>query len=31
VARKPLFPDTLLAALPALVSFRRAVAAATPR
>jgi CheY-like chemotaxis protein len=27
VARKPLLPDTLLAALPALVSFRRAVAA----
>ena len=26
VARKPLLPDTLLAALPALVSFRRAVA-----
>jgi len=28
VARKPLSPDTLLAALPALVAFRRAVAAA---
>ena len=27
VARKPLLPDTLLAALPALVEFRRAVAA----
>ena len=27
VARKPLLPDTLLAALPALVAFRRAVAA----
>ncbi len=27
VARKPLLPDTLLAALPPLVSFRRAVAA----
>src|SRR5688500_10727252 len=27
VARKPLAPETLLAALPALVSFRRAVAA----
>ena len=27
VARKPLSPDTLLAALPALVTFRRAVAA----
>src|SRR5687767_5547121 len=27
VARKPLLPDTLLAALPALVNFRRAVAA----
>ena len=26
VARKPLLPDTLLAAMPALVSFRRAVA-----
>jgi CheY-like chemotaxis protein len=31
LARKPLLPDTLLAALPALVDFRRAVAAATPR
>jgi len=31
VARKPLSPDTLLAALPALVAFRRAVAAAVPR
>lgn len=33
MARKPLAPDTLLAALPALVAFRRAVAAAaaTPR
>jgi len=28
VARKPLSPDTLLAALPSLVDFRRAVAAA---
>ena len=28
LARKPLCPDTLLAALPALVDFRRAVAAA---
>ena len=28
VARKPLSPDTLLAALPPLVAFRRAVAAA---
>lgn len=27
LARKPLLPDTLLAALPALVDFRRAVAA----
>jgi CheY-like chemotaxis protein len=31
VARKPLLPDTLLAALPALVDFRRAVTAAAPR
>lgn len=31
LARKPLMPETLLAALPALVDFRRAVAAATPR
>ena len=31
VARKPLLPDTLLAALPALVNFRRAVAAVAPR
>jgi CheY-like chemotaxis protein len=31
VARKPLLPDTLLAALPALVSFRRAVAAVNAR
>jgi CheY-like chemotaxis protein len=31
VARKPLLPDTLLAALPALVNFRRAVAAVVPR
>jgi CheY-like chemotaxis protein len=31
VARKPLLPDTLLAALPALVSFRRAVAAVDRR
>jgi len=31
VARKPLRPDTLLAALPALVAFRRAVAAVAPR
>jgi CheY-like chemotaxis protein len=31
LARKPLLPETLLAALPALVDFRRAVAAATPR
>lgn len=31
VARKPLLPDTLLAALPALVAFRRAVAAAIQR
>lgn len=30
VARKPLAPETLLAALPALVTFRRAVGAATP-
>jgi CheY-like chemotaxis protein len=29
LARKPLAPDTLLAALPPLVAFRRAVAAAT--
>jgi CheY-like chemotaxis protein len=29
VARKPLFPETLLAALPALVAFRRAVAEVT--
>jgi len=31
VARKPLLPDTLLAALPALVNFRRAVAAVAAR
>jgi CheY-like chemotaxis protein len=31
LARKPLMPETLLAALPALVDFRRAVAAASPR
>lgn len=31
LARKPLTPETLLAALPALVDFRRAVAAAAPR
>jgi CheY-like chemotaxis protein len=31
VARKPLLPETLLAALPALVSFRRAVAGVHPR
>lgn len=31
MARKPLLPDTLLAALPALVSFRRAVAASNAR
>jgi CheY-like chemotaxis protein len=31
LARKPLMPETLLAALPALVDFRRAVAAATLR
>ena len=31
VARKPLLPDTLLAALPPLVAFRRAVAAVAPR
>lgn len=31
VARKPLLPDTLLAALPALVEFRRAVAAVSVR
>jgi CheY-like chemotaxis protein len=30
VARKPLNPETLLAALPPLVAFRRAIAAATP-
>jgi len=30
-ARKPLRPDTLLAALPALIDFRRAVAAVVPR
>ena len=29
VARKPLAPETLLAALPPLVAFRRAIAAAT--
>jgi CheY-like chemotaxis protein len=31
LARKPLLPDTLLAALPALVAFRRAVAAVARR
>ena len=31
VARKPLAPDTLLAALPPLVAFRRAVDAASVR
>ena len=31
VARKPLLPDTLLAALPALVAFRRSVAAVAGR
>jgi len=31
VARKPLLPDTLLAALTPLVSFRRAITAASPR
>jgi CheY-like chemotaxis protein len=31
LARKPLRPETLMAALPALVDFRRAVAAATQR
>jgi CheY-like chemotaxis protein len=31
LARKPLMPETLLAALPALVDFRRAVAATAPR
>ena len=31
LARKPLLPDTLLAALPPLVAFRRAVAAVTQR
>jgi CheY-like chemotaxis protein len=31
VARKPLLPDTLLAALPALVAFRRSVAAVHAR
>jgi CheY-like chemotaxis protein len=31
VARKPMLPDTLLAALPALVAFRRAVAAVSMR
>jgi CheY-like chemotaxis protein len=31
VARKPLLPETLLAALPALVGFRRAVAEVTRR
>jgi CheY-like chemotaxis protein len=31
LARKPLMPETLLAALPALVDFRRAVAAASRR
>ena len=30
VARKPLYPETLLAALPPLVAFRRAIAAAAP-
>jgi CheY-like chemotaxis protein len=31
LARKPLMPETLLAALPPLVDFRRAVAATAPR
>ena len=31
LARKPLLPDTLLAALPPLVAFRRAVAAGCAR
>ena len=31
LARKPLAPETLLAALPPLVAFRRAIAAATTR
>src|SRR4051812_31856272 len=31
LARKPLPPETLLAALPSLVDFRRAVAAVAPR
>ena len=31
LARKPLLPETLLAALPSLVDFRRAVLAAVPR
>jgi CheY-like chemotaxis protein len=31
VARKPLPPDTLIAALPPLVAFRRAIAATPPR
>src|ERR1041384_5610727 len=31
VARKPLAPETLLAALPSLVTFRRDVAAVSPR
>ena len=30
VARKPIFPETLLAALPPLVAFRRAIAAVAP-
>jgi hypothetical protein len=30
LARKPLNPETLLAALPPLVAFRRAIAAVTP-
>jgi DNA-binding response OmpR family regulator len=30
IARKPLNPETLIAALPPLVAFRRAVAAVTP-
>lgn len=30
LARKPLAPETLLAALPPLVAFRRAIAAVTP-
>jgi CheY-like chemotaxis protein len=30
IARKPLNPETLLAALPPLVAFRRAIAAVTP-